>query len=132
MRLRTTRKKSAFESTIPLINIVFLMLIFFMVAGTIDSDVARDIDPPQVSAEDERDRIANALVVDEAGVFHYQDQVIEEAALPETVRPEEGEPLLIVADRNLKGAQLTAILKKLQASGIEQIEIVTVRAANEG
>ncbi|MDD7910139.1 biopolymer transporter ExbD [Pseudovibrio exalbescens] len=128
MRLKTTKKKSAFESTIPLINIVFLMLIFFMVAGTIDTDVARDIHPPQVSGEDERDRVANALVIDEEGIFHFQDAVIAPEDLAAVVDQGEEQSLLIIADKKLKGTELTAMLKDLKAAGIQKIELVTVRA----
>ena len=52
MKLRPISSRPAPENTIPLINVVFLMLIFFLFAGSVAKDDARRIDPPVNIAED--------------------------------------------------------------------------------
>ncbi|MEL7528591.1 MAG: biopolymer transporter ExbD, partial [Pseudomonadota bacterium] len=53
MRMRQQQRRDPPENTIPLINVVFLMLIFFLFAGSIARDDARKIEPPLNILEDE-------------------------------------------------------------------------------
>lgn len=51
MKLRRNSKRNERESTIPLINVVFLMLIFFLIAGTISPVTDNAIEPILTSME---------------------------------------------------------------------------------
>ncbi|MEM9788606.1 MAG: biopolymer transporter ExbD, partial [Pseudomonadota bacterium] len=70
------RKKKA-EPTIALINIVFLMLIFFLVAGTLAQPLDGELELVETSALDGREP-PDALVINAAGDLSYRG-----AALPD-------------------------------------------------
>lgn len=127
MRLRVKQQKKPLENTIPLINIVFLMLIFFLFAGTIDRDVAKSIKPAETDAQSERERIASALVITAEGslLMHEQQVSIEDVMAQAPAET----PLMIVADKDLSGPELLRILADLKAQGVKDMTLITVRAA---
>ena len=116
-RLRAPLKRPAErESTIPLINVVFLLLVFFIVAGTlsaprartVDFATARAFDPAALLATIESERITvsqlerrscfprrveavNAIELDRAS---GETQLVEHAASTH------GLELMVVADEN--------------------------------
>ncbi|MBO6919208.1 MAG: biopolymer transporter ExbD [Rhizobiaceae bacterium] len=51
MRLHRTYSNRHKENTIPLINVVFLMLVFFLIAGTIAPSNDKEISPVSASLE---------------------------------------------------------------------------------
>ena len=126
MRLKIKQQKKPLENTIPLINIVFLMLIFFLFAGTVDRDVAKSIQPAETQAVSERERVAHALVITADGtLFMHEEQVSTEEVAAQIV---EERPLMIVADKSLSGPELVRILAELKEEGVKNLTLITVRS----
>ena len=73
-------------SLIPLINIVFLLLIFFMVVGTITAPDAFPVDPPvsQQSRLEEADALQ--LLIDAEGRIALDGEVLEPGQIEERLR----------------------------------------------
>lgn len=116
------------EPTIALINIVFLMLVFFMVAGTL----SHPMDPALrlVKTEDLESRASpNALVVHADGRLVYQgaDQTDTSAFLA-TLTEEERSVVRLVPDRALLAKDLVALTRDLRAAGAQKVMLVTERA----
>lgn len=126
----TARRKA--EPTITLINVVFLMLIFFLVAGTLspmmDSEVSM-IDTSQA----ERTAPPEALSVRADGTLHFRGQRVslDDWAASDVAASARaaGEPPRIIADRNLPASDLVALATDLRAIGFERIAVVTERGA---
>lgn len=123
---RRTRKES--EPTIALINVVFLMLIFFLVAGT----VARPLDSGLrlVSTEGIAGRApSDALVIHADGRLTWRG---DDVASPEDFVAEQAAEaralLRIVPDRDLPAADLVRIGRALRQAGAERVMIVTEKA----
>ncbi|WP_349361098.1 biopolymer transporter ExbD [Stappia sp.] len=134
MRSPLLRRKPASDSTIPLINIVFLMLIFFLFAGSISRDDARDIVAPESIAEDEAVRATGALVIAEDGSLTHNGAVTDLdaylLALAEARAAEDApSPVRVAADRALPAARLKEVLARLGATGIGDVVLITQRAA---
>lgn len=127
MRLKTKPQKRKFENTIPLINIVFLMLIFFLFAGSIDRDDAKNVSPAETQEQSSRELIAGALIIAPDGTITQNEQPV----LVEDLMPLEGnkDPLMVVADKALSGQTLARTLARLKKQGFSDITLVTVRAA---
>ena len=89
MRLKRPVRRTPPENTIPLINVVFLMLIFFLFAGSIARDDARRMEPPVDITEDESIRSTGALIIDRDGHTHAQDTEISVEAWLEAKRAAE-------------------------------------------
>ncbi|MCT4557123.1 MAG: biopolymer transporter ExbD [Pelagimonas sp.] len=121
------RKKSEREPTIALINIVFLMLIFFLVAGTIAQPLEKDL--KLVSTKDLNGVApANAVVILPDGQMMVAGKAVEDVqATVETLRDDAG-AVRIVPDRNLPAKILVKLGAELRGAGAEKVLIVTERA----
>jgi biopolymer transport protein ExbD len=131
MRMRQQHKREPAESTIPLINVVFLMLIFFLFAGSIAKDDARQIEPPLNILEDETIRSTGALIVDPEGkTFSGETEVTVVDWLAEQEAGEEADgPLKIAADGTLKADALEKVIQDLKAAGRTDIVLITRRGS---
>lgn len=121
------RKRPTREPTIALINIVFLMLVFFMVAGTLAQPMDGDLS--LVRTEDLEGRAPpDALVVHDDGRLSYRGEDIDSVAsffdrLDEANRTE----VRLVPDRDLPAETLVAVAAELRGSGAERVFVVTER-----
>ncbi|MEO0937173.1 MAG: biopolymer transporter ExbD [Pseudomonadota bacterium] len=123
MRRRAPRKKA--EPTIALINIVFLMLIFFMVAGTLAPPVDRAL--ALVDTRELEGRApAYALVLTADGTLRYRGA---DVAGPEAYLEEHGRQIVrIMPDRNAPAVALLRLGRTLRDMGADRVVIVTEQA----
>lgn len=126
--IRLARPRRTREPTIALINIVFLMLIFFLVAGTLARPLDRDLTLVRTADLDGR-APADALVVHSDGRLSWQGAPVASEAhfladLPETMR----ETARLLPDRDLPAATLVSLGRSLRAAGAQRVVIVTERA----
>lgn len=134
MRLPRPRKARQRESTIALINVIFLMLIFLLLAGTLappmDSEVAlirtaeaESAEPPDALFITSDGRLRAHGIETNVGSFVTR--------LKMETRSEAGSPLSakVAADRDLPATRLVEIVGELRAAGVEKISIATERAA---
>lgn len=129
MRMKRAQRREPPENTVPLINVVFLMLIFFLFAGSISKDEARQIEPPINIVEDETIRSTGALVVDPEGKIYFGDVEISVVDwLTQQVGTEDG-PLKVAADGDLKADVLEKLIAELKASGRTDIVLITRRGS---
>ena len=128
----TTRdgfKRKASEPTIALINIVFLMLIFFLIAGTLAPPL--DPDLTLVNTADLGGREPpDALVVHADGSLSFRQTPVTVESYLAGLDMAEGEPraVRIVPDQALAARQLIDISATLREQGAERIFVVTQKA----
>lgn len=127
--MKPARRRQRREPTIALINIVFLMLVFFMVAGTLAAPLDKDL---QLVDTNDLDGVSppDALVVHPDGRLSYRGEDVADAAGYVTAqRAEVAEPgpVRLVPDRNLPADQLVALARDLRQAGATGVIIVTER-----
>lgn len=125
--MRKQGAKEGREPTIALINVVFLMLVFFIVAGTVAQPLDKDLS--LVTASDlEGVAPPDALVIYPDGRMTYRGADIQDAATFIQALPAEADKTVrIVPDRALLADQLVALGNALQAEGAERVVIVSER-----
>ncbi|MFP7675200.1 ExbD/TolR family protein [Marivita sp. S0852] len=123
--MKRIRPSSKREPTIALINIVFLMLVFFMVAGTLTQPIEGDLTLVRTADLDGR-APPDALVVHRDGRLSYRGQSIAD---PEAYWSNATDGVArIVPDQNLDAAELIRVARSLRIAGAESVHIVTERA----
>lgn len=130
------KKPSQDDNLIPLINIVFLMLIFFMVAGHISPSDPLTVQPPTSSSETPESEKPLVLVVSTDGQIAF-DQVIltkQELAAQITSKFEAAEDknsfnLLVKVDANLAVEELQSILQIIKKTGLKRVALATQKTA---
>jgi biopolymer transport protein ExbD len=122
-----TANRSRREPTIALINIVFLMLIFFMAAATLAPPLEGDL--RLVRTEDLEGRAPpDALVVHADGRLVYRGLPQPDAAAYVAALPEEARATLrLVPDAALPAADLLRLGEALRRAGAGRVVIVTER-----
>mgnify|MGYP006276074049 CR=1 FL=1 len=113
---------------IALINIVFLMLVFFLVAAAIAPPLDRSV--RLVQADDVEGRAPpDAAVIRADGSMVYRGaEITSEAYLAARLSEASGAVALrLVPDRDLPAARLVGVAAELRQGGAEDIWIVTER-----
>ncbi|MCP3670366.1 MAG: biopolymer transporter ExbD [Gammaproteobacteria bacterium] len=109
MNLRPQRKESPELNLTPLIDVVFLLLIFFMVSTTFDKESRIKVELPQAATQDERDKNDTILdiTIDAKGRFYVnQNEVINTeistlmGAIEKAASDKRDLPVIISADAN--------------------------------
>ena len=113
------------ETVLPMINVVFLLLIFFLMTASIEPSPPFPIDPPRAGGE-----VAQAaprvLWVSASGELASISARGEDALAALAAEPG---PVLLRADAALPAADLAVLLARLGASGLTE---VTLSAAQDG
>ncbi|WP_319545725.1 biopolymer transporter ExbD [Ruegeria conchae] len=118
---RPSRKR---DSTIPLINIVFLMLIFFLIAGTLAPPLDPELQLVDTSELEGRDP-PDALVLNADGILSFRGVQTDPEAF--MARHDDG-PVRIVPDRNVSGQRLMELTGALRRYGAPSVFLVTQQA----
>ncbi|MEM1411967.1 MAG: biopolymer transporter ExbD [Pseudomonadota bacterium] len=108
---------------ISLINIVFLILIFFMVAGTL-AQPPRELQFVQ-STELECCTEPDALAISKDNRLSYRGAPIASVAAFLALRPVEQTPVRLLPDRELPANDLLRRISSLKAAGSTQIVVLT-------
>jgi biopolymer transport protein ExbD len=119
------------DRLIPMINIVFLLLVFFLVAGTFRAAETLAIDPPVANSEGQLDADAFTVLIKAngslglAGREANRERVVAEAEswLAEHA---DGE-LQIRADRALQAGVLLPLLHELKKAGAGSVRLVVIK-----
>ena len=115
------------EPTIPLINIVFLMLIFFMAAATLAPPLDGDLRLVR-TADLEGRAPPDALVIHEDGRLSFRGEALPDArAYMTALADEERETVRIIPDAALPAADLIRLGAGLRAAGAGRVVMVTER-----
>jgi len=110
-------------SVVPMINVVFLLLVFFLMTATIQPPTPFPITPPASAASDEPGE-ADVLYLGPDGQLAYGDIMGEAVIAALARRPADALPLSLRADREVSAARVAALLRQLGEAGISCVDLV--------
>ncbi|MDO6800042.1 ExbD/TolR family protein [Shimia thalassica] len=124
MQFARTRTRKANESTIPMINVVFLLLIFFLMTAQITPPEPFEVTPPEASvyAPATGQLVLHVSAEGEMafGDAHGEEDVL--AALDDFVEEDE---LMLRADRGVPADLIASLLPKLAQAGVRHLNLVS-------
>ncbi|MEM9765338.1 MAG: biopolymer transporter ExbD [Pseudomonadota bacterium] len=120
------------ERILPLINIVFLLLIFFMVVGRLSAADPFEIVPPRSESAGQPPNEPLIVSIGAEGQLALNGRLMEEEALVLEVKAaragaEEAE-LRIKSDGRVSALRVVALLDRLRAAGFASVRLMTVPA----
>lgn len=132
MNFQPPRPKNDDERILPLINVVFLLLIFFILAGRLTAADPFPVMPPSSAAEGDVEANPVTVLVGSDGTLALDGQPMEEDAVYAGVRqrlqdqPET--PVRLKADGAAAATMIVRIVEKLREAGVERLRLLTVAA----
>ena len=130
MNILTKQKKRARSpNLVPLINIVFLLLIFFMLTGTLKRSDIFDISPPESLTGADAEAPELVLLISKSNKLALNNQNIEFSELYtkllNIVQEYPLQEVLIKADGKAASGTLSKVINVIREAGIKRAAIVT-------
>ena len=138
MRLKNHVKEDPTVDLTSLIDVVFLLLIFFMVSTTFERESVLKVDLPEASAVAEREELPESLelIIDAQGRMYLNDQRLidsEERTIRAAIEQLAGEnrdlPLILRADRETPHHFVVTAMDVAAQLGFLNLSIATDRQA---
>ncbi|MCP4207498.1 MAG: biopolymer transporter ExbD [Shimia sp.] len=116
-------RKPRAESIVPMINVVFLLLIFFLMTAQIAPPEPFEVSPPtaEKAAEPDGELI---LYVGKESALQFQDTAGEAAFTAIAAAAGDGQALQLRIDASLDGDRLAQIMQRLSAVGFSRVEVI--------
>ncbi len=133
MEISEVKTKKEFESTLPLINVVFLLLIFFMLAGSFKQPQALEITPPnsQNTKQANKNSIIISISADNKFAIadtHYelQDLLVFITQKFNNNKQQTSTPIVqLKADKNLQSKDLLNLMNSLAEAGLDSVYLLS-------
>ena len=130
MKLRIKKSKiDNSDNLLPLVNIIFLLLIFFMMAGVIQkTKELNDVNLATVTIEEYQENNQPVLFINKNGQLILDDTPVTLENLKNNLESVSDEKkLLIAADGDLISQQLNEVLTELHDSKIRKVTLITLK-----
>ena len=113
----------------PLIDIVFILLIFFMVTTTFNKDFWLDLERPQAESATALDKSAIRIHIDHKGDVFLEGKAIHtwmlQNKLKEKLSTRANKDILVVADRRLESGALIHLVDQCRLAGAKEVGVST-------
>ncbi|MFN3260821.1 MAG: biopolymer transporter ExbD [Pikeienuella sp.] len=126
MRIEPAPPRRAGEPILPMINVVFLLLVFFVMTAEIAPPEPFEVSPPRSAAAE--GGAALALHLSPEGEFGFGDLRGDEAAAA-AIEEAAGGPLRLRADGGMEAARVAAALARLAAMGAGAVELAAAQGS---
>ena len=118
------------ERVLPLINMVFLLLIFFMLAGRLTAEQVK-IEPPLSTSQDPSSSPIVILSMDAQGRLFLNADLVPpnnlQLALARHPHAGSGDsPLVLRASAAAEATKVVTVMGRLRDAGIEQLQLLTI------
>ena len=133
MRRRQREYDEAEINITPMLDIVFIMLIFFIVATSFVKEKGIEVSRPSNSPPKEMKRNKGPIVVkiDANGNIMMKGRMLDRMAVEANIEREKaekpGSPLIIAAHPDADTAALVTILDAAEAAGVAGVSVATTR-----
>lgn len=137
MKLQNHAKEEPTVDLTSLIDVVFLLLIFFMVSTTFERETVLKVDLPEASAVEDREEFPDALelVIDGEGRMFLNDERLLDsnvntvrAAMEQMAGERRDLPLILRADRQTPHHYVVTVMDVAAQLGFINLSIATDRS----
>ena len=128
-----TRKKREYDDDglLPLVNIIFLLLIFFMIAGVIEKRIVKDdIELPAAELNRFENKEITKIFIDKNNIFFINDKIADIDEISVYLKSNKINEVVVIADKSLYINDVTKLLTRLHRNDIKNIKLLSNRNAN--
>ncbi|MDI6890143.1 MAG: biopolymer transporter ExbD [Thermodesulfovibrionales bacterium] len=115
----------------PLVDVVFLLLLFFMLTSHLIQEPAIKVRLPESKTAEARSEMIKTVLITKNGEIYFMDKRVDldnlQIAIKENLRDLEREFLRIKADRDVSIGLLVSVIDEVRLSGVKNFSIVAER-----
>lgn len=133
------RERKTTEASVdltPMIDMTFILLIFFMVATTFQKDLKIDINRPGASTGQVASTKAIKVYVDKQGQAYLDGEPVQvwviQSRLRDLLKTQSQKSVLVVTDEIVPSGKLVEVVDQARLAGAEDIGVATGAEAGEG
>lgn len=140
MNIRPARRsRSVVVDMTPLIDVVFLLLIFFMVSTTFDKQTQIKVDLPEANAQaEEKEKNTIAITIDAKGNFYLDDQELVthdvdtlKRALQKAAADRADVPVTVTSDKQAPFQSVMMVMDAAGQLGLSRLSFVARASKTE-
>ena len=132
MKLKNKEKREyEDDGLLPLVNIIFLLLIFFMIVGVIEKNIVRDnMQLPKVELDKFENKDITKIFYDADKNIFINDEIINIDDIGKKIKSLKGTDVILVADKSLLISEINSVLLELNKIQINNIKLLSTLNAN--
>ena len=129
MKLANKKKREYDDdSLLPLVNIIFLLLIFFMIAGVIEKRIIQDdIELPSADLTKFDNKEITKIFINRNNEYFINDQMIEVDRISQYIKENKKNEVTIIADKSLYINDINLLLINLHENDVKNIKLLSSR-----
>lgn len=136
LRRRETRSTETTVDLTPMIDMTFILLIFFMVSTTFVKDMKIDIDRPGAKTQAVASTKAVRVYIAKTGEVLLEGEPVRiwalQGHLRDLLKGMTGKSVLVVTDAAVNSGRLVEVVDQARMAGAEDVGVATVAEAGEG
>ena len=139
MKFRTEKPDLADINLTPLIDVVFLLLIFFMVSTTFNKETEIQIDLPEASGEPiQKEEFVVEISIDSLGRYFVNDRRLVDtklttlkAAITQTIGDKKNPQVIINSDKETAYQSVVTVMDAVRQLGLNKFSLTTTQTPKE-
>jgi biopolymer transport protein ExbD len=136
MRYREKKEDMQDINISPLIDMVFILLIFFMVSTTFVKDMKLDLDRPAASSATTASTKAIRLYIDSNGDTFLDGEPVQiwviQSRLRDQLKTMTAKAVLVITDDDVPAGRLVEVVDQARLAGATDVGVATVEEAGAG
>lgn len=136
MRYREKKEGIQDINISPLIDMVFILLIFFMVSTTFVKDMKLDLDRPAASSSSTASTKAIRLYIDSNSDTYIDGQAVQvwviQSRLRDQLKTMTAKAVLVITDDGVPAGKLVEVVDQARLAGATDVGVATVEEAGAG
>ncbi|EJF07147.1 biopolymer transport protein [Thiovulum sp. ES] len=128
--MRCRKKKGQTDIDIsPLIDMVFILLIFFMVSTTFVKDMKLDINRPNASSSSSASTKSIRVYIDKSGEVYFQNQLVKiwvlQGRIRDLLKSTGQSSVLVITDSGVRADKLVEVVDQCKLAGAKDVGVST-------
>jgi biopolymer transport protein ExbD len=136
MRYRERKDTTEDINISPLIDMVFILLIFFMVSTTFVKDMKLELNRPAAATATTASTKAIRLYIDNAGDIYLDGEPVRVWVIQSRIRDllagSTGRSVLVITDDGVPAGRLVEVVDQARLAGATDVGVATVEEAGAG
>ncbi|MEA3521763.1 MAG: biopolymer transporter ExbD [Campylobacterota bacterium] len=129
MRFRKREEKLQDVDMSPLIDMVFILLIFFMVSTTFVKDMKLELDRPSASSASKASSKVIRVYIDKFGDIYVDQQPVKvwaiQGKMRDLLRMSTNKSILVVTDADVQAQRLIDVIDQCRSAGAKDVAVAT-------